>query len=191
MTILKIKIMKTQHAGNVSAADTESKKGPVYRFLVDDHARLDLLLRRAFADTDRIDRHAYGEFRSGLLKHIAMEEKVLLPAAQQALGGEPLPVAAKLRIQHGALAALLVPSPTCAIGAAIRAILKDHNPLEEGSGGAYEVCERLADSEAGAMLAKLQSYAEIKMAPHNDGPLVMESTRRALARAGYKLEDYT
>jgi hypothetical protein len=41
------------------------------------------------------------------------------------------------------------------------------------------------------MFAKLQSYAEIKLAPHNDGPLVMESTRRALARAGDNLEDYT
>jgi len=40
------------------------------------------------------------------------------------------------------------------------------------------------------MLAKLQSYAKIKLAPHNDGPLVMESTRRALVRAGYNLEDY-
>ena len=183
--------MKTKHAGNVSEAETELKKGPVYRFLADDHARLDLLLQRAFADPERIDLHAYSQFRLGLLKHIAMEEKVLLPAAQQAQGGEPLPVAAKLRVQHGALAALLVPSPTCVIGAAIRAILKDHNPLEEGSGGVYEVCERLAHSEIDTMLAKLQSYAEIKLAPHNDGPLVMESTRRALARAGYNLEDYT
>jgi hypothetical protein len=183
--------MKTKHAGNISEAETELKKGPVYRFLADDHARLDLLLQRAFADPNQIDLQAYSEFRSGLLKHIAMEEKVLLPAAQQARDGEPLPIAAKLRIQHGALAALLVPSPTRVIGVAIRAILKDHNPLEEGSGGLYEVCERSAGSEAGILLAKLQSFAEIKLAPHNDGPLVIESTRRAMARAGYNLEDYT
>jgi hypothetical protein len=41
-----------------------------------------------------------------------MEEKVLLPAAQKARGGEPLQIAAKLRLDHGALAALLVPTPT-------------------------------------------------------------------------------
>jgi hypothetical protein len=187
--------MENKYSVTASEAENQGQRtleqGAVYRFLADDHARLDLLLQRAFADPDQIDLQAYSEFRSGLLKHIAMDEKVLLPAAQQARDGEPLPVAAKLRIQHGALAALLVPSPTCVIGAAIRAILKDHNPLEEGSGGVYEVCERLADSEAGTMLAKLQSYTEIKLAPHNDGPLVMESTRRALARAGYNLEDYT
>lgn len=185
--------MKNKYDKNAAEAESQRtlEKGPVYRFLADDHARLDLLLQRAFADSERIDLQAYGEFRSGLLKHIAMEEKVLLPAAQQAQSGEPLPVAAKLRIQHGALAALLVPTPIRGIGAAIRAILKDHNPLEEGAGGVYEVCERLAGSEADPILAKLQSFAEVKLASHNDGPLVMESTRRAMARAGYNLEDYT
>ena len=113
MTILNFEIMMTQHGGNVSEGETAFNKRPVYRFLADDHARLDLLLQRAFADPNRIDLQAYSEFRSGLLKHIAMEEKVLLPTAQQAQDGEPLPIAAKLRIQHGALAALLVPSPTC------------------------------------------------------------------------------
>ena len=181
--------MKTKHSGTAAEAQTELKKGPVYRFLADDHARLDVLLQRAFADPDQIDLHASSEFRSGLLKHIAIEEKYYSRQLSER-DGEPLAIAAKLRIQHGALAALLVPSPTRAIGAVLRAILKDHNPLEEGSGGVYEICERLAGSAAATMLAKLQSYAEIKLAPHNDGPLVMESTRRALARAGYNLEGY-
>lgn len=97
--------MKTKHSGTAAEAETELKKGPVYRFLADDHARLDVLLQRAFADPDQIDLHAYSEFRSGLLKHIAIEEKVLLPAAQQAQDGEPLAIAAKLRIQHQAGAA--------------------------------------------------------------------------------------
>lgn len=81
--------MKTKHSGTAAEAETELKKGPVYRFLADDHARLDVLLQRAFADPDQIDLHAYSEFRSGLLKHIAIEEKVLLPAAQQAQDGNP------------------------------------------------------------------------------------------------------
>jgi hypothetical protein len=38
------------------------KKGPVDRFLADDHARLDLLLQRALADPERIDLEAYSEF---------------------------------------------------------------------------------------------------------------------------------
>jgi hypothetical protein len=169
----------------------KAQRGPISRFLADDHARLDDLLRRALASPDEIDLQAYADFRAGLLKHIAMEEKILLPAAQKARHGEPLAIAATLRLHHGALAALLVPSPTRGIGAAIHAILKDHNPIEEGPGGVYEVCERLAGSELDNIMSQLQSAKEVKVAPHNDSPLVIEGTRRALTKAGYNLEDYT
>jgi hypothetical protein len=117
-----------------------------------DHARLDELLRRAVADPARIDRAPYDEFRRGLLKHIAMEEKILLPAAQRLNGNQPLPIAAKLRLDHGAIAALLVPSPTPQIVAALKTILAAHNPLEEGPKGAYEICERLADGQVEVIL---------------------------------------
>jgi hypothetical protein len=90
----------------------------------------------------------YDEFRRGLLKHIGMEEKILLPAAQQARGGEPLPVAAKLRLQHGAIAALMVPTPTPAIVRALRTMLAAHNEIEEGPSGLYDTCERLLETEA-------------------------------------------
>ena len=162
--------------------------GKIYRYLADDHARLDGLLQRATIHPDAIEPSAYAEFRAGLLKHIAMEEKILLPAAQRLRGGEPLPVAAKLRLDHGALAALLVPTPTPAIVAAIRTILKAHNPIEEDPGGLYEQCEALAGVEADQILDALRNAPEVKVAPHNDGPNIIEATRRALARAGYGLE---
>ena len=162
--------------------------GPVSRFLSDDHARLDALLRRATARPDAIDLVAYAEFRAGLLKHIGMEEKLLLPAAQRARGGEPLPTAAKLRLDHGALAALLVPSPTPAIVAAIRAILTTHNQTEEAPGGVYEVCEQVVGAEGDALLARLRDAPEVPVHPHVDGPRIMDAARRALARAGFDLE---
>jgi hypothetical protein len=164
--------------------------GPIYGFLAGDHARLDALLQRAFADSNQIDLEAYGEFRAGLLRHIAMEEKILLPAAQKAHGGEPLEIAAKLRLDHGALAALLVPTPTTAIAASLRVILAAHNPLEEGPDGLYETCEALLANESEDIVARLQSAPEVKLAPFNDGPQVMESARRALARAGHELKEH-
>lgn len=163
-------------------------RGPVARFLVEDHERLDALLQRAVASPGAIDPTPYGEFRAGLLKHIGMEEKILLPAAQRARGGEPLPVAAKLRLDHGALAALLVPTPTPAIIAALRTILHAHNAIEEGPGGVYEVCEELAGSTAEALLASLRAAPDVRVNAHVDGPRIMDATRRALARAGYDLE---
>jgi hypothetical protein len=162
--------------------------GIIHRYLADDHERLDALIERAMSDSENIDRSAYAQFRSGLLKHIGMEEKILLPAARRNRGGEPLPVAAKLRLDHGALTALLVPSPTASIVAAIRAILKAHNPIEEDPGGIYDQCEELAGAEADQILRQLQNYSEVKVLPHVDSAFVMEATRRALARAGYDLE---
>ncbi len=58
--------------------------GKIYQYLADDHARLDALLQRSAARAGGIETSAYTEFRAGLLKHIAMEEKILLPAAQRA-----------------------------------------------------------------------------------------------------------
>ena len=60
--------------------------GKIYRFLADDHARLDALLEHATARLDTIDDPVYAEFRAQLLKHIAMEEKILLPAERPSMG---------------------------------------------------------------------------------------------------------
>ena len=51
--------------------------GPIAGYLADDHARLDALLTRGTTDPA-----AYADFRRGLLRHIGMEEKILLPVAQ-------------------------------------------------------------------------------------------------------------
>ena len=162
--------------------------GKIYCYLAGDHERLDALLERAVSDPEKLDASAYTQFRSGLLKHIAMEEKVLLLEAQRLRGGEALSIAPKLRLDHGALTALLVPSPTASIVAAIRAVLKFHNPIEEDPGGVYDQCETLVGAEAVSILNELKNYREVKVLPHVDSPFVMEAARRAIARAGYDLK---
>jgi hypothetical protein len=162
--------------------------GPIERFLADDHRRLEALLDEALSLPGKIQRDSYAAFRRGLLKHIAMEERILLPAAQTVRGGKPLPLAARLRLDHAALAALLVPSPTPAIIAAIRAVLVAHNPIEEGPDGLYETCERLLSEQTEATLARLRAAPEVTVAPPVDGSKVLEATRRALERAGHHLD---
>jgi hypothetical protein len=149
--------------------------GSLYRFLAEDHMRLDGLLQRAVTDAGAINHAAYAAFRAGLLTHISMEEKILLPAAQRWHGGTPLPLAAKLRLDHGALAAL-------------RTILAAHNTREEDPGGLYDTCEQWAGAEAEELLAQLHAAPTVPVAPYADGPHVMPVVRRALTRAGYDLD---
>jgi hemerythrin superfamily protein len=127
-----------------------------------------------------VDLAAYDEFRRGLLRHIAMEEKVLLPAAREWRGGDPLPTAGQLKRDHAALAVLLVPSPTPTIMETIRSILVDHNLLEEGPEAVYESCEKLAGERVEALAEQLRAVPEARVAPHYDTPLVREHIRLLL-----------
>ena len=164
--------------------------GRLHNLLTQDHRRLDDLLARSTAVAGHVDQAAYAEFRGGLLRHISMEEKVLFPFIRKLRGGQPLPMENKLRLDHGARAALLVPPPTRGIIAALRTILSSHNVVEEGPAGVYEVCEELAGAALNELLTKLRATPEVPMAPHVDTQNVLDATRRALARAGYRLDDY-
>jgi hypothetical protein len=154
--------------------------GPITQFFREDHARLDALLERAVARQGEIDAAAFAAFRSGILRHIAWEEKILLRAAKEARGGEPLPIAQRLKTDHGAIVLLLVPTPTHEIVREIRSILEPHNVAEEESGGLYETCETLLVDQAEEILEKVQAYPDVKLAPHYDGPEVFRSAKEAL-----------
>jgi hypothetical protein len=161
--------------------------GPIFQFLAADHARLDALLSGALAP-GQIERGAFDEFRAGLLRHIAIEEKILLPAAREARGGEPLPQARRLRIDHGAIAALLVPTPTPEIAAEILKILGPHNVVEEGEGGVYETCDALLAQHSGAILDRMREYPRVKVARYQDGPRVCRTAEEALRVSALQTE---
>ena len=161
--------------------------GAITRYLEKDHERIDDALRRADSG-ETIDLDAYAAFRGALLRHIGMEEKILLPAAQAARGGEPLPATARLHLDHGALAALLVRTPTKAIIVALRAILNRHNPIEEGPEGVYEQCEQLEGVDKEAILARLKATPPVTMNPYADSEIAIDSMRAALQRAGYSFD---
>ena len=158
--------------------------GPIWSFFQADHARLDDLLRQAVAGPGELDANAYAAFRAELLRHIALEEKVLLPAARRCRGGEPLPVARRLRVDHGAIALLLVPSPTRALAEETRTILEPHNCMEEAPDGLYAICDELLASEAEALVAMACAYPDVKVAPYHDGPRACRSADEALSISG-------
>jgi hypothetical protein len=161
--------------------------GPIRDLLTADHDRLDALLRSALAPRGEMDRERFGEFRSGLLRHIALEEKILFPAARGA-SGEPLPVARRLRIDHGAITSLLVPTPTREIAAEIVSILAPHNQVEEEPGGLYDACDALLAGRAREIVERMRAYPAVKVAPYKDGPGVHRTAASALANSARQAE---
>jgi hypothetical protein len=159
--------------------------GVLYQYLAGDHDRLDGLLQRAVATPGVIDREPYSEFRKGLLRHIALEEKIVLPAIARLQHGRQPATAERLRLDHGALVALLVPPPSPSIVLTIRSILQVHNALEEQEGGLYLLFEQLAGADAEKLAGQLKSAPDVSVLPHNERPEILEATRRAVARAGY------
>ena len=165
--------------------------GPLYKFFVEDHRRLEKLLNRAAAGAPKYDMAVYGEFRVGLLKHIKMEENVIIPAAQKVREGRPLEIAPKIRLDHGALVALMVPPPSPTIVKAIRGILAGHNRTEESQGGLYDLCERLVGEQVNELMKEVENVPGVPVLPHKTGPFILDAMKRALERAGYNLDDYS
>jgi hypothetical protein len=136
-------------------------------YLVEDHRRLEALLERARL-SEPFDEHAYGRFRAGLLRHIAIEEKLLLPAVKVARG-LGLARAPSLRKAHARIAALLAPPPTRARLAELIALLAIHDGDEEGEGGVYAECEvALGPIESIALATRAREYPEVRVAPYRD-----------------------
>ena len=162
--------------------------GILYQYLSRDHDRLDALLTRAAAKPGIIDMEPYSEFRKGILRHISMEEKIVLPAIARWQGGRKAAIAERLRLDHGAIVSLLVPPPTHSIILTLRSIFEVHNPLEEQKGGLYELLETLAGPETEKILCELQAAPAVPVLPHNEKPDAIETTRIAVERAGYKLK---
>jgi hypothetical protein len=144
--------------------------GAIERFLVEDHRRIDHLLSASEQQDGTIDEPTYARFRHALLRHIAMEEKILLPFARTCRRGEPLDLAAQLRREHGEIAKLLVGSPTASRLALLREILARHNALEEGAAGLYAACDALAGAGGADVVARLHAQPEVPLSPYYDGP---------------------
>lgn len=159
----------------------------IYNFFVRDHRRLDALMEQACAQP-QIDLDLYHEFRVGLLTHIKMEEKILFLAAQKANHGHPLPLQAQLRLEHGAISALLVCYPTIELVRVLRYVLHHHDELEEREGGMYQACERLTHVEKDDIILALNRTTPVPVQPYNTASYVLDVAKRTLQRAGFNYD---
>jgi hypothetical protein len=107
-----------------------------------------------------------------------------LPAAQ-ARGGSALDIAARLRLDHGAIAAPLVPTPTPAVVATLRHILRCIMHSRKDRRGSTRRAIVYSVPRPHRLVADGRDRA-VRASPHNDAPAVMPSCARA-QRAGYRL----
>jgi hypothetical protein len=137
--------------------------GPITEYLVADHRRIGALLARSGEG----DRAAHDELRVALLRHIGMEEKILLPALV-ARGEDVAALARQLRLDHSALGAMMVPSPSPALVGRIVELLAIHDPLEEAEGGLYPWADEALAGDAD-VLDRLMRAPAPPVARHFDG----------------------
>ena len=153
----------------------------LWSFIEEEHLEMDALLARADAG-GVLDLDAFERLRARLLRHIAIEEKLILAEVRAARGGEPIEGARRVRVEHGAIASLLVGTPDVALVGELRALLVAHEAFEEQ--GIYAACEDVLGAERAIDIARLaRAYPAIPVAKHFDGPLVPRTAADALRGA--------
>lgn len=153
----------------------------IQKTLTRDHERLDALLGRAIGPDGTVDLDVFDAFRRALLRHIGIEERILFPALRESGGWTE--VEQQLHRDHAALAALLVPPPSRAEVENIRAVLTEHNPLEEGDSGFYARIESLPAETLATLNERVQAYPEVKTAPYNESEILRRSLEQLLRQA--------
>lgn len=162
---------------------------PLHQFFENDHLQIDIFLNKAIEQSNEIEMNYYHQFRTRLLRHIKMEEKVLFPAAKKINPEVIKEVIPQYRLEHGAITALMVPPPTLSLIKVIRYILEKHNKAEEEPGGLYDICEELTHGQTQRLLEELIATKEVPVQPLNKAPIAIEAAKRALARAGYDYDE--
>jgi hypothetical protein len=157
------------------------------RFLAlmcDQHQQLLSLFAAATGGGAVVDAARYEQFRRQLVQHIAIEEKVLMPALAGLLGQAFETVRNKLQQDHAAILALLVPTPNEVWLEDLREILVHHFAVEASPGQLHALAElylRDDDQRLGESAAALPA---IVLEPCEDGRGAPEVLARMMAAVG-------
>lgn len=138
--------------------------GALRETLERDHRLIEALLARMVTASGAEDLEGYDAFRSALLRHIGIEEKILAPAAR-ARGARLEPLWSRLHADHARLALLLTRRPSNALAAEVREVLQPHDDLEEGPDGFYAICEEALGPSLDAVLAAVADHPAVPLRP--------------------------
>jgi hypothetical protein len=159
----------------------------VFEYLAQDHFRIDELLHHVSPESGVILSGPYDSFRRALNRHIRIEEDVILPAVRQMRGGKETPLAPRIRLDHSALIALMVPFPDPATLATLLEILVQHHQIEEEDKGLYELVEGSARQKREDLLTRIVMFPETPVKPPLDKPGIADAILRAVEMVGYRI----
>ena len=140
----------------------------VTEYLAGDHARLGESFDRAIAGA-ALELAPYETFRAGLLRHIAIEEKLLFPAVKPAADAALLARMAALHADHARIGMLLAVYPTAERCRELAALLERHDADEEGPTGVYAACEAaLGPSTSHELAHAARAFAAVRVGKFRD-----------------------
>jgi hypothetical protein len=154
--------------------------------LAEEHGCLARQLEACLTRDGKVDLEQFDRFRHRLLRLVAIEERLLLPALEQALGSAPAFHKA-LRKDHTAMVQLCVPSPVAEWVANLRELLTWHFGVEEAPGGFYALVERHLGSDEALGRAALALPA-LELPPFAGGAGVNASIRQVMREIGVSFE---
>jgi hypothetical protein len=155
---------------------------PVIRLLIAEHADSQAKLAACHRGNGEVDLKRFDEFRHVLLRHIAIEEKVLMPALAKALGKPPL-FQNGLRKDHAGIAALCVPTPTREWLEDLRDLLEHHQRVEEAPGSFYALLDEHVGGDPHLHEA-VASFPPLKLPDFERGPRVRALLEEVMSQTG-------
>ncbi len=152
----------------------------------EEHLALAAQLRAATGAGGEVDLEAWTSFRKALVRHLAIEERIIVPMLEARRAPELLATRSELAHDHAALMTLLVPAPNPIWLTDLAERLAHHVAAEEGPGGLYELLDRHLASSARELLEAARSLRTIELGPPAEGAATGVAVSLALAAVGLR-----
>ncbi len=153
--------------------------------LIHEHQELLALLHRCVSAAGALNLRLYDEFRLRQLRHLAVEEKVLLPMLRER-GALPAAFHNGLRKDHEAVVVLCLTAPNPDFVRDLYELLAWHHKVEEEPGGVYQLFDQQVgdDPEVDRALARLPPVTLPPYATGDKVPGLLRQVMRELGVAG-------
>jgi len=155
-------------------------------FLTQTHEQLRDLLSKSLS-IQGVQIEHYETFRTELLKHIGVEEHIVLPLVEER-SPQRFFALRQIRLEHKAIGVLLALPPTGEIITVLRNLLKKHDFLEETPDTLYDILDECCVADQPELLERIKDYPGLPLSEIVSGTPTIDDAKRAIYSAGYTWE---